>query len=121
MFETRVNGQHVNPPSSTTRFIVRDMGDANPRLMRSSLNAVPATNDMLNNSGMQFALTVQPLALLDPAEDQTQVTHWDAACIDVDCHDTELVHAVDLQPPRALASLGGPPTGWEWVCSNNSA
>lgn len=73
IFETRVNGQHVNPPSSMSRFIVRDMGNASPRFLRSTLNAVPATNDMLNNSGMQFALSVQPLAQLAPEEEQVPI------------------------------------------------
>lgn len=73
VFETRVNGCHVNPPSSSTRFVVRDRGSASPRLLRASLNTVPATNDMLGNSGMQFALAVQPLALPDPDDDPVLV------------------------------------------------
>jgi protein transport protein SEC24 len=73
IFETRVNGCHVNPPSSSTRFVVRDRGNASPRLLRASLNTVPATNDMLSNSGMQFALAVQPLALPDPDDDPVLV------------------------------------------------
>eukprot|EP00879_Flechtneria_rotunda_P003737 GHRR01003975.1.p1 GENE.GHRR01003975.1~~GHRR01003975.1.p1 ORF type:complete len:914 (+),score=321.96 GHRR01003975.1:246-2744(+) len=73
VFETRVNGAHVTPPSSISRFVVRDRGNASPRLLRSSLNTVPATTDMLNNSGMQFALAVQPLALPDPDDDPVVV------------------------------------------------
>jgi protein transport protein SEC24 len=73
IFETRVNGCHVNPPSSSTRFVVRDRGSASPRLLRASLNTVPATNDMLGNSGMQLALALQPLALPDPDDDPVLV------------------------------------------------
>lgn len=87
IFESRVNGQHVSPPSTTTRFVVRDMGNASPRLLRSSLNAVPATNDMLNTSGMQFSLALQPLALLDPDDDQIQVSAWPCVRILICGHD----------------------------------
>eukprot|EP00775_Hariotina_reticulata_P004086 gene4086-4333_t len=78
VFETRVPGPvgqaaHTNPPSSTSRFIVRDRGSASPRLLRSTLNMVPATNELLNNSGMQFAVAVQPLALPDPEDDPVVV------------------------------------------------
>lgn len=49
------------------------MGNASPRMLRCTLNTVPATNDMLNNSGMQFALSLQPMALPDADDDQVQV------------------------------------------------
>jgi protein transport protein SEC24 len=75
VFETRVNGAHVHPPSSLSRFIVRDRGNASPRLLRSTLNVVPVSTDMLNNSGMQFALSVQPLALPDPEDDPVAVSN----------------------------------------------
>lgn len=74
VFETRVNGAHVHPPSSLSRFVVRDTGNASPRLLRSTLNVVPVSTDMLNNSGMQFALSVQPLALPDPEDDPVVVS-----------------------------------------------
>lgn len=73
VFETRVNGAHLHPPSSLSRFVVRDTGNASPRLLRSTLNVVPVSTDMLNNSGMQFALSVQPLALPDPEDDPVAV------------------------------------------------
>lgn len=69
-----MNGAHVHPPSSLSRFIVRDRGNASPRLLRSTLNMVPVSADMLNNSGMQFALSVQPLALPDPEDDPVVVS-----------------------------------------------
>jgi hypothetical protein len=34
---------------------------------------------MLNNSGMQFALAVQPLALPDPDDDPVLVSVWKTA------------------------------------------
>jgi protein transport protein SEC24 len=81
VFETRVNGVHAHPPSSSTRFIVRDRGDASPRLLRSTLNVVPLSADMLSNSGMQFALSVQPLALADPEDDAVAVSGWVCVCV----------------------------------------
>lgn len=72
-FETRLGGQHAPPPSSISHFIVRDRGNASPRFMRCSLNAVPATVDLLNQSGMSFGVMVQPLALPDPQDDPVMV------------------------------------------------
>jgi protein transport protein SEC24 len=70
---TRANGAHANPPPSTARFIVRDCGGASPRLLRSTLNAVPHSPELLGSSGMPFSLVVQPMALPDPADDPVQV------------------------------------------------
>lgn len=84
----------MNPPSSSTRFVVRDRGSASPRLLRASLNTVPATNDMLGNSGMQFALAVQPLALPDPDDDPVLVRgHALQPCVSELCRD---LHPADV-------------------------
>lgn len=73
VFHTRANGAHQNPPPSTARFVVRDCGSASPRLLRSTLNAVPASPELLAASGMPLALLVQPLALPDPDDDPVPV------------------------------------------------
>lgn len=72
-FETREGGAHVAPPAASSRFIVRDRGDAGPRYMRSSLNQVPFTNELLNNSSVPFSVVVSPMALPDPADDRLQI------------------------------------------------
>ncbi len=74
IFETRVNGVHVAPPPANAPFIVRDRGSASPRLMRATLNAMPATADLLSNSTMQLGVVVQPLALPDPQDDPIGVS-----------------------------------------------
>ena len=67
--------QYPNPPTSQARFIVRDTGNANPRFMRCTLSMMPYSNDLLKQSAMPLAVVVQPFALLDPADDPTQVSH----------------------------------------------
>lgn len=80
---------------------MRDTGNCSPRYMRSTINQVmlspfmyfscemfvaylnvkiaplflqiPCTSDLLNTSGMQLALLVQPLALPHPSEEPIQV------------------------------------------------
>jgi hypothetical protein len=99
VFETRVNGAHVHPPSSLSRFIVRDTGNASPRLLRSTLNVVPVSPDMLNNSGMQFALSVQPLALPDPDDDPVVVS----GCSGQQIHCTRQAERHDRQSNHSTA------------------
>jgi len=72
-FETRVAGQHVAPPPAASRFAVRDRGSCGPRYMRASLNQVPFSSDLLNNSQMPFVSVIAPLALPDPADEPLQV------------------------------------------------
>ena len=91
--EYRTSGnQHPNPPTTQARFVVRDTGNANPRFMRCTLSMMPYSNDLLKQSGMPLAAVVQPFALLDPADDPTQVsscgaqlpllfTSWPACCM----------------------------------------
>lgn len=66
--------QYPNPPTTQARFIVRDTGNANPRFMRCTLSMMPYSNDLLKQSAMPLAVVVQPFALLDPADDPTQVS-----------------------------------------------
>ncbi|KAF5841675.1 Sec23/Sec24 trunk domain-containing protein [Dunaliella salina] len=73
IFETREQGQHVAPPPAASRFIVRDRGSAGPRHMRSTINLVPFSSDLLNNSQVPFSVAVAPMALPDPEDDPIQV------------------------------------------------
>ncbi|CAH1447558.1 unnamed protein product [Lactuca virosa] len=62
----------VIPEPATSDFIVRDTGNCSPRYMRCTINQIPCTSDLLNTSGMQLALLVQPLALPHPSEEPIQ-------------------------------------------------
>lgn len=75
-FETRMNNQAALPPSATSNFIVRDMGNCSPRYMRCTLNQIPCSGDLLANSSMPLALMVQPLALPHPSEEPIQVVDF---------------------------------------------
>ncbi|KAI5067109.1 hypothetical protein GOP47_0017637 [Adiantum capillus-veneris] len=75
-FETRINNQAAQPPSATSTFIVRDMGNCSPRYMRCTLNQIPCSGDLLANSGMPLALMVQPLALPHPMEEPIHVVDF---------------------------------------------
>lgn len=58
------DGRGKVPPLVTTPFICEDGGNANPRMLRSSMYNVPVSKDMLKQSEVPFALAVQPLATL---------------------------------------------------------
>ncbi|KAK9071221.1 hypothetical protein SSX86_009789 [Deinandra increscens subsp. villosa] len=76
MHETRQGTQANPPPPATSEFIVRDTGNCSPRYMRSTINQIPCTSDLLNTSGMQLALLVQPLALPHPSEEPIQIVDF---------------------------------------------
>ncbi|KAK1417403.1 hypothetical protein QVD17_26530 [Tagetes erecta] len=76
MHETRQGNQANPPPPATSEFIVRDTGNCSPRYMRSTINQIPCTTDLLNTSGMQLALLVQPLALPHPSEEPIQIVDF---------------------------------------------
>ncbi|KAI7725657.1 hypothetical protein M8C21_001682, partial [Ambrosia artemisiifolia] len=76
LHETRQGSQANPPPPATSEFIVRDTGNCSPRYMRSTINQIPCTSDLLNTSGMQLALLVQPLALPHPSEEPIQVVDF---------------------------------------------
>lgn len=71
--------QYPNPPTTQARFIVRDTGNANPRYMRCTLSMLPYSNDLLKQSAMPLAAVVQPFAILDPSDDQTQTVDFGEA------------------------------------------
>ena len=58
VFETSEAGRM--PPLVSTDFACRDMGNCNPRFMRSSIYAVPNNPDMLKQSRMPFVVAIPP-------------------------------------------------------------
>ncbi|XP_010521258.1 PREDICTED: protein transport protein Sec24-like At4g32640 isoform X2 [Tarenaya hassleriana] len=76
IYETRQGNQANSPPPATSDYIARDTGNCSPRYMRCTINQIPCTVDLLSTSGMQLALTVQPLALPHPSEEPIQVVDF---------------------------------------------
>uniref|UniRef100_A0A7E4W055 Zf-Sec23_Sec24 domain-containing protein n=1 Tax=Panagrellus redivivus TaxID=6233 RepID=A0A7E4W055_PANRE len=50
------------PPLTTTDFYAQDMGNANPKFMRSTLYAVPTTQEYIKNTSLPFSLSLTPFA-----------------------------------------------------------
>ena len=73
VFETRREGKMNAPPSAATAFVVRDNGNCSPRAIRSTLNSMPMSSDLLRTAAMPLALIVQPLAQAMPGDDVPQV------------------------------------------------
>jgi len=76
LHETRQGNQANLPPPATSDYIVKDTGNCSPRYMRCTINQIPCTVDLLNTSGMQLALMVQPLALPHPSEEPIQLVDF---------------------------------------------
>ncbi|GLC37974.1 hypothetical protein PLESTF_000604900 [Pleodorina starrii] len=73
VFDTRIAGGHALPPPASSRFVVRDRGSCSPRYLRSTLNHVPHSPELLTNCAMPLAVVVSPLALPDPGDDPIQI------------------------------------------------
>uniref|UniRef100_A0A914RFL0 Uncharacterized protein n=1 Tax=Parascaris equorum TaxID=6256 RepID=A0A914RFL0_PAREQ len=56
------------PPLTTTEYIAQDQGNCNPKFMRTTLYAAPASSDVLKNSQLPFTVAVAPFAPLHPSE-----------------------------------------------------
>ncbi|KAK3032913.1 hypothetical protein RJ639_034961 [Escallonia herrerae] len=76
LHETRQSNQANPPPPATSEYVVSDTGNCSPRYLRCTINQIPCTSDLLNTSGMQLALLVQPLALPHPSEEPIQVVDF---------------------------------------------
>ncbi|XP_047337442.1 protein transport protein Sec24-like At4g32640 [Impatiens glandulifera] len=76
LHETRQGNKVISPPPASSEYIVQDTGNCSPRYMRCTINQIPCTVDLLNTSGMQLALMVQPLALPHPSEEPIQVVDF---------------------------------------------
>lgn len=59
-FESRL--QAALPPLVTTKCRSIDCGNTIPQLIRSSLFVAPCTANLLKDSGVPFALHIQPMA-----------------------------------------------------------
>ncbi|TRY71003.1 hypothetical protein TCAL_17342 [Tigriopus californicus] len=73
-FETREKGQ--TPPLVTTDFICRDFGNASPRFIRSTMYNVPATTDMMKQTGVPFGLVIAPFAPVQEGEIEPPVSDF---------------------------------------------
>jgi protein transport protein SEC24 len=73
VFETRREGTHAIPPAADAPVVVRDRGSAGPRFIRSSLNMVPQTRDLLRGAALPLVAIVCPLAAQDPGDDPVEV------------------------------------------------
>uniref|UniRef100_A0A915ETP9 Protein transport protein Sec24C n=1 Tax=Ditylenchus dipsaci TaxID=166011 RepID=A0A915ETP9_9BILA len=56
------------PPLVSTEFVAQDQGNSNPKFMRSSLYAVPQTQDMVKSSCLPLSLSITPFAALSSSE-----------------------------------------------------
>jgi protein transport protein SEC24 len=72
VFETNEAGKM--PPLITTDFICKDMGNANPRFVRSSCYSVPSNPELLKQSKLPIALCITPFAELRAEERNPPVT-----------------------------------------------
>jgi protein transport protein SEC24 len=72
VFETNEAGKM--PPLITSDFICKDMGNANPRFIRSTCYSVPANPDILKQSKLPLALSLTPFAELRDEEREPPVT-----------------------------------------------
>uniref|UniRef100_A0A914IBI6 Uncharacterized protein n=1 Tax=Globodera rostochiensis TaxID=31243 RepID=A0A914IBI6_GLORO len=57
-----------SPPLVSTEIIAQDQGNANPKFMRSTLYAVPQTNDMTKATQLPLSLAICPFAKLHQSE-----------------------------------------------------
>ena len=71
LFETNEAGKM--PPLITTDFVCKDMGNANPRFMRSTVYSVPSNPDLLKQSKLPIAINLTPFAELRTEEREPPV------------------------------------------------
>lgn len=76
-FETREKG--LTPPLVTTKFITRDYGNASPRFIRSTMYNVPATPEMMKQTGVPFGLVISPFAPVQEGEIEPPVSDFGPA------------------------------------------
>lgn len=67
-------------PLASTYFRSLDQGNCNPHFMRSTLQTVPATADLIRDTGLPFGLVLQPLAKLHPDDAALPVVPLAARC-----------------------------------------
>ena len=72
IFETNEAGKM--PPLITTDFICKDMGNSNPRFVRSTCYSVPSNPELLKQSKLPIALSITPFAELRVEEREPPIT-----------------------------------------------
>lgn len=72
IFETNEPGKM--PPLTSTEFICKDMGNCNPKFIRSSIYSIPANPDLLKQSKLPISLCITPLAELKSEEPEPPVS-----------------------------------------------
>lgn len=72
VFSTAQRG--VTPPLVTTEFVVQDHGNCSPRFIRSTLYNIPASNDLMKQMSVPFALNITPFAKIPENEATVQIT-----------------------------------------------
>ncbi|KAI5286332.1 COPII coat Sec23p-Sfb3p heterodimer component [Ascosphaera aggregata] len=61
------------PPPATIPFVAYDQGNSSPKFARLTLNNIPSTSEMLSSTALPLGMILQPLASLDPGEQQIPV------------------------------------------------
>lgn len=67
------------PPNAASDFIAQDQGNASPKICRLTVNAVPATGDLLSSTALPLAMLIQPLAKQRLEEDPVPVLDFGEA------------------------------------------
>lgn len=73
MFETRREATHAIPPAADAPIVIRDRGSCGPRFLRSTLNMLPQTGDLVKGAALPLVAIINPLALQDPGDDPVEV------------------------------------------------
>lgn len=73
VFETRREDTHAIPPAADAPIVVRDRGSCGPRFIRSTLNIVPQTKDILQGATLPLVAIICPLGLQHPGDDPVEV------------------------------------------------
>ncbi len=68
VFETNEPGKM--PPLTSTDFICKDMGNCNPRFIRSSVYSIPANPDLIKQSKLPMVLCLSPFAEIRSEEQE---------------------------------------------------
>lgn len=64
--------RHV-PPPATVAFVAYDQGNSSPKFTRLTMNNIPANAEGLNSTGLPLGLILQPMARLQPGEQEVPV------------------------------------------------
>lgn len=79
MFETRRENTHAIPPAADAPIVIRDRGSCGPRFLRSTLNMLPQSGDLLKGAALPLVAIINPMALQDPGDDPVEVR--ESACV----------------------------------------